>query len=567
MTPEPTIPAPAPRALPALDLRSLALFRVGLASILLCDALARLTQAGLLYSDHGLLARSLAVQWIEPASLSLHLANGGMMFALLLGALQVLAAGALLVGWHARRAAPLLWLLCISAFARNPAVVTAAETLALMLLSLGLFLPWHTRWAVDAAGAHSHADPAHRSWPGALLLLQCAALPALLALAAAPDALATLLESEQAHVPGSWLTRWPSLLVPLTQALGVLAGLVLLLAVVPWAQPLARRAALLAYLALCTLALLSAPFSGLLWLALCSAALLIDGGLWQRIAGAATAAPLRIYHDQNDAGGRHLAMLICEFLCLPNALVLPAQDSPRVARLVGAQTRLILIDRDDKAYLDAEAVAQLLRRAPLLRPVRALLGVAGANPLSRMLFALASRLRAPSPAPARRLEPSLTTRPRHTALAILLGALLGLAQLGAAGVLPASLTTVLRAPLIPLALARTWIDQLHVAQPARSWIAAIGTLEGGEEVDALSSELSAARFDVRHLTLLTKGHARSYERALREHAIPRQALAQYLCERHASRLSGLRLVLLVQEPEAATAEQRVLLRHDCRVSP
>lgn len=552
-------PASALRARLALDLRSLALLRAGLAAFLLCDALTRAAGAGLLYADSGLLPRDLAIN-LGGGIVSLHLANGSVVFAGLLSFVQALVAAALLVGWRTRLAGALLWLLCVSAFARHPAAVTAADTLALSLLSLGLFLPWQSRWSVDAARIAQRPQASHLSWAGLVLLAQAVALPLLLGLHGGSDALATLLASPQAHAPGRWLADFPSILALLWPAIAIAAALIFLLALMPVVQPQARRVALAIYALLIVLATLSVWLGGLTWLALLSAALLVDSALWDRLAGPSPVA-LRLYHDREDHGAQRRATLLREWLCLPNTRVQPAQDSARVARLFGQGTRLVVIDGDEQAYLDADAVAVLLRRSPLLR------ALPGAHKLSGLLLARMAHRDAPVPVADPRA--SVVAAPRHTALVLVLGALLAVVQLAAAGGLPASAATPARWLLSPLALGTSWIERLPSLSSTRSWIAVIGEHRDGREVDALSDALDSPSFEPRAFALLGGERGRRYAQVLTEDGaqIARTGLARHLCARHAPSLLRVRVVQLVQPPDANEAEQRVLLRHECGESP
>lgn len=552
MNPDSTPPAATLRARLALDLRSLAALRAGLSLYLLYDALLRLAHAGLLYADSGVLPRAFAVDAMDAAAWSLHLANGSVAFALAMGLLQAAAATALLIGWRARWIAPLLWLLCSSALARHPAAVTAADALALTLLTFGLFLPWQARWSLDAARSETRGSQApHASWAGVLLLVQVAALPALLGL---PD---RLLASVQT------LASMDALPVAVGTLLHAAAWLIVPLALLPLAQPAARRVALALSLLLCASALFTSAPGALVWLALAGTALLIDRALWDRAASRLPA--LRVYHGADDTGARALARLLRELLCL-RAEVLPAQDSARVARLFAADTRLVLIDANEQAHVDRDAVALLLQGSPLLRPLRGLLrGGLGATLATRLLGTAAERAPTTPSLPTCTLGPTLRPVTLHTVLALLLGAGLALQQLAAIGLLPRVASGASQALLAPLGLGLGWIPRLPPVSADTTWVVAIGEIEDGREVDALSEHLSAPRFDVPASALFTGARARSYAQQIAgaDAAPARLALAHYLCARHRGALLRLRLALLVHDPDSATQEQRVLLRHAC----
>lgn len=537
MIPDSTPLASALRARFVMDLRGLAALRAGLSLYLLYDALVRLAQAGLLYTDHGVLPRALAVQAMEAGAWSLHLANGSLLFALLIGALQLLAAFALLVGWRARMLGPLLWLLHASALARHPAAVTAADALALLLLSLGLLQPWQTRWSVDGALGERPNDVRNHGWPAALLLVQIACLPALIGLPARVAHAAPLLP-----LIGGAADVFSRVLL-------VLAWLIPVLALLPWAPALSRRTALVLYVLLCTLGLVAAPLAAPIWLALSGAALLIDAGLWDRAAARAPA--LRVYHDRHDSGARRLAYLLRELLCV-RAEILTAQDSARVARLFAPDTRLVVIDPQERAHLDAAAVAMLLVHAPLLRPLRALMSGAPGAALARRLLGLAARRNTARGAGPTSLLPTLNAKTVRNTLGPLLALGVALQQLAAIGVLPRVAGSAAQALLAPLGLGQDWIGRLPRAAEARPALLLTGERDDGSEVVAMPGvPFSGARAQV---------YAR--ELALPDAGPAREALARYLCARQPS-LARVRIALLVRDAASVATEQRVLLRHEC----
>lgn len=549
--------ASSSRAVLAVDLRSLAVLRALLAAFLFVDALLRLLDAGRLYGDAGVLPRALAVQLLEPARLSLHLANGSTTFALLLGLLQVWVAAALFLGWRARLAAPVLWVLLASAAMRNPLAVTAADTLALLLLGLGLFLRWNARWSIDALTTPEARDAADDTWPARVALLHAAALP--LGVVLSSSTLAALLSTPEAHAPGRWLLSAPGLVTALDSTLRLAAALVLPLVLVSAAWRPARHLALGLAALLCVLTLGSVSLGGAGLLLLAATALLIDPTLWNRLAGADQDPELRVYFDQSrDPGGR-LARGLREFLALPRTRVQAAQDSPRAARLAEGGARLIVIGRDEQAHLDADAAAVLLRRSPLLRMLWPVLGTRAATRWgARLLRGSERRARAPDRASS--IGPSIAAGRGATTAALVLGLCLALAPL----LSPA------RAVLRPLALDLPWSERLATPGAARTWILVAGDpVADGPEVDARQGDHQPLDYTVPPRPFFAGERGRAYERALlRDAAAPaRVALARYLCAQHQPPLARLRMVALIHDEQSDTPEQRVLLRHTCLDAP
>ncbi|MCA8920642.1 MAG: hypothetical protein KDD82_02465 [Planctomycetes bacterium] len=163
-------PAEAPRVLSAstADLRSLAATRIGVAGVLLYDLLTRLGDFGAHYTEAGALPLALvpARPLFGNGALSLHLLATSSVAQGLLFAAALLAALALLVGHHTRRATWVSWWLLVSLQARNPHVLYEADVMLGLLLLWGALLPWGQRWSLDARGRP--APPLRVSSPAVL---------------------------------------------------------------------------------------------------------------------------------------------------------------------------------------------------------------------------------------------------------------------------------------------------------------------------------------------------------------------------------------------------------------
>lgn len=138
------------RELCGIDIRSLVLFRIGLALILLVDLYIRIQDLGAHYSDEGLLPRSVLInQEIHPWNISFHLLNGSWQVQSFLFILEGLLAIALLVGFYTRLATILSWIFLISLHSRNPLILQGGDTVLRMLLFWGMFLPLGSCWSMD----------------------------------------------------------------------------------------------------------------------------------------------------------------------------------------------------------------------------------------------------------------------------------------------------------------------------------------------------------------------------------------------------------------------------------
>ncbi len=144
----------------SLDLRSLALLRVGLGALLLIDLGYRLFTFETFYTADGVLPVALARALPERLSghLSLHLLSDSAFFQGVLFAIAALLALALLLGWRTRLSTLGCWLMLLSLYHRNPLVVYGANDLMLACLFWGIFLPLGRYGSLDSISRKRFAD-------------------------------------------------------------------------------------------------------------------------------------------------------------------------------------------------------------------------------------------------------------------------------------------------------------------------------------------------------------------------------------------------------------------------
>lgn len=134
-----------------IDTRALAALRIMMGALILVDLFYRAFNLTAFYTDHGVFPRSALLE-IRPYfhGLSLHALSGDLWLQVLLLLLLALAAGLLLVGYRTRLATAACFVLLGSLHARNPFILNSGDSLLLILLFWGFFLPLGTRWSFDA---------------------------------------------------------------------------------------------------------------------------------------------------------------------------------------------------------------------------------------------------------------------------------------------------------------------------------------------------------------------------------------------------------------------------------
>jgi len=135
----------------SLDLRSIALFRVLLALLILWDLALRSQHLTAFYTDNGVLPREAWLQLTSAWHWSLHASSGHLWWQLTLFILAALFAFGLLIGYRTRIMAWASFILLASLINRNALIVQGGDQLLVVMSFWALFLPLNARWSIDAA--------------------------------------------------------------------------------------------------------------------------------------------------------------------------------------------------------------------------------------------------------------------------------------------------------------------------------------------------------------------------------------------------------------------------------
>ncbi len=143
----------APKLAPrfGLDLRSVAVFRMGLGVLLLTDLFWRSLDLRAHYTDVGLMPRErLLGGWSSPLYYSFHNWGGDATSQALLFITAAVFALMLLVGYKTQLAAFMSWLLLVSLHGRNYLILQGGDDMVRVMLFWSIFLPLGARYSVDS---------------------------------------------------------------------------------------------------------------------------------------------------------------------------------------------------------------------------------------------------------------------------------------------------------------------------------------------------------------------------------------------------------------------------------
>ena len=146
------------------DLRSLALFRIALAGVVIADVLSRAADLSAHYTDAGVLRRSdllEAFSWLHTWPICVHLIGGALWSQAVLFALHAACAACMLVGYRTRIATCAVWLFTMSVQLRNLYIGQGFDAELRMMLFWGCFVPLGARFSVDQRLSPRARAPAH----------------------------------------------------------------------------------------------------------------------------------------------------------------------------------------------------------------------------------------------------------------------------------------------------------------------------------------------------------------------------------------------------------------------
>jgi hypothetical protein len=386
----------------SLDVRSLALLRIGLSVILLCDWLDRLPDLRAHYSDAGIVPRNV-LSGAMP--ISVHFFSGAVWFQALLLGLACLFALALLVGYRTPLATLVSWFLLISVHARNPAVLQGGDQVLRLLLFWGIFLPLGACYSLDSADPEARPRSPRVLSPAsvALILQVCLIYWFASAWKWGPEwrtegtavYFALKVDHFSTHF-GRFLLGYPEVMRWLTYSTLYLETLGPVLLFVPFHPPLLRLLAIASFVLFHAGLAISLelshfpPVCALAWLSL------LPTDFWDRLGRqfrTPERAGLKILYAPDDGRARRVLAVLGTFLMLPGAALVPADGPERRGRVQG-QGAWEVEDAQGKSRYGLDALAYLVGLSPVFGP---LAGLVQRRPLRPLAQALCAWLASPRP--------------------------------------------------------------------------------------------------------------------------------------------------------------------------
>jgi len=380
------------------DLRSLALFRVGLGLAFVVDLLSRSRDLRAHYTYFGVIPQPIG---LESSLLSfLHLVVGSVWLQASVFLFAGLCAVALAVGYKTRLATLACWFLLLFIQSRNNLVFQGGDKLLLLMLFWGIFLPLGARYSVDAAIDETlprDSPNNYFSMGTVAILLQVACLYFFSALLKntpewMPDGTAlhyALSLPSFARPLGEWLLNFPTWLQWLTYYVWILELIGPFLIFSPWFFLSWRLSLWFQFVALHVGIVLCMNVGLFPLFNIVSLLLFIPAWFWDRLIPSfqnQEKLTLTIFYDEECHFCRKMCLLLKTFLVLPSASILPAQPHPEVFEVMERENSWVVYDSQRLAYTQWEGVLLLFRNSPIFWPISCLLGLALFQPIGTWIY-------------------------------------------------------------------------------------------------------------------------------------------------------------------------------------
>jgi len=363
-----------------IDTRTLALFRVGAALLILFDLATRVQDLGTFYAGGGAYGLGALLETVGPlhAMLSVYYWAAPFPFLVwLLFAAAAVFALFLLIGYRTRLFTLLSWYMLLALHIRNPEVIGGGDSLFRLLLFWSIFVPLGARWSVDAA-VNTAPDRDRRSIlsvGSAALLLQLAFMYWFSVLMKfgpswwTGEALGRALQMDfLIEWPGLWLRQHPELTRWMTHGTLALEALGPLVVFSPfWTARI--RLIVIPIFVLFHLGISASmmvgffPYATILgWL------LFVPGEFWDALQRRLDTRARRnaiVYYDEDCGFCKRMVGLIRAMLLHPATRAVPAQSDPEIERLMREHNSWVLVDPSGRRHFRYGAFIRLCRISPL----------------------------------------------------------------------------------------------------------------------------------------------------------------------------------------------------------
>ncbi|MEK7103756.1 MAG: DCC1-like thiol-disulfide oxidoreductase family protein, partial [Patescibacteria group bacterium] len=360
-----------------LDIRSLALLRIGTAILIIGECIHRAGDLVAHYSDAGVLPRTVLIdsvtnQW----HISLNLISGLWQVQAVLLFISFFFACAMLVGWHTRIATFISWVLLLSFQARNPLISQNSDTVLRLVLFWALFLPWGAAASIDSL--HKPVDPKHRTavlTPATVAYIVQILLIYVFAVAfkTGPEwhvqasAVYFALNAGGFVSPlGVWLSQFTVLLPYITRGVMAFETWMPILFFIPFRVQTIRTILIISAIGMHLAMGLTLELGLFSWVMIVAFLGLLPGGVWDAIERRWRQyhEDCVLYYDGHCGFCNNSARIIAMFLFIPGLPVVTAQENKEILKYMEEKNSWVFVCNETK-YTKSKAFFMLAKHSPV----------------------------------------------------------------------------------------------------------------------------------------------------------------------------------------------------------
>lgn len=384
-----------------IDIRSIALFRVLLALIILWDLILRSQDMLVFYTDFGILPRDLWLSLTNQWHWSLHAASGKLWWQILLFIFAGIFAIFLLIGYRAKLMAIASFIMLASLINRNGLILQGGDELLIVMSFWSLFLPLGAYWSIDNAlqpelkAVHNPSPRNHDSYQyfsiaTTAIVFQILYLYFFTALLKTGDAWTTRFDAAYYAISldhfatpiAIWARQFSDFFIFATKYVLTVEFLAPALVLLPFFWPWGR------ILGLLLLASLHVGFLVLLHIGLfpfidfMALSLLIPSAIWIYISKRKehsikfrSMSKITIYYDEDCGFCLKMCLILREILLQPNIPILKAQGHPDIYEVMLQNNSWVITDGEKNTYIHWYAMQFLFSQRLLFKPLAVLMKI------------------------------------------------------------------------------------------------------------------------------------------------------------------------------------------------
>jgi len=389
----------------SVDLRSLALFRVGIGSIILLDLIHRSQDIEEHYTDLGTLPIS-SLSALQMLQSPLHTLSGSYSFQLILFILTGICALAFTLGYKTRWTSILMWCLLHSMMYRNPDISYGGDTYISALLFWGMFVPLGARYSIDAA-MDTHDEPLPDRYFSTSSFAVVVQVTLIYFFSGYLKTGSSWLDGTAVYYAlqndlrgtalGEWIIQFPKLTAFLTWHVRTIELLAPLFFLSPFFHLYLRSIGMSLLLMMHFGFILFMKLAFFPYICFFTLSLLIPTAIWDKLQhrlNTKERKSIKIYYDTDCGFCVKTCLLLRTFLLLPRTLlVAPASSEPAIQKTLEQHNSWVVVDSEGTKHIRGEALVWLISQSPIFWPIGKLFSLQFFQPIHEGFYGLIAKNR------------------------------------------------------------------------------------------------------------------------------------------------------------------------------